>query len=116
MKYIPLLLSAIAFVACTSKPDPEVMGQRLLQDARFALRHQHYSEARDSILSLRANYPRAIEARRQALLLLDSIEIQAATDSLAVADSADWERLDVKHKFFLRKLEEDLTQAKFTKK
>lgn len=109
-------LLILLLVSCSTKQDPEVMGQRLLDDARFALRHQHYDEARDSILSLRAHYPRAIQARRQALLLLDSIEIQAAADSLAKADSADWERLDVKHKFFQRKLEEDLLQSKFTKK
>ena len=87
--------------------DAEKQGARLLQQSRAALAQKNYAVARDSILSLRRNYPTAIEARRQALLLLDSIELLAAKDSLAVADSADWERLDVKAKFYERKLLED---------
>ncbi len=79
----------------------------MLDDARFALRYQHYSEARDTIFSLRKRFPTAIEARRQGILLLDSIELMAARDSLSKAEGPEWERLQVKAQFYERKLQED---------
>lgn len=107
MKRITILfVSAMLMVACGGN-DAEKQGARMLQQSRTALAQKNYAAARDTILSLRRNYPTAIEARKQALLLLDSIEMLAAQDSLAVADSADWERLDVKAKFYARKLLED---------
>ena len=50
---------------------------------------------------------RRLAEQRGVILLLDSVELFAAEDSLAKADSAEWERLDVKAKFFRRKLQED---------
>ena len=85
--------------------------QQMLQQARSALRHRLYSEARDSILSLRKKHPTAINARKQGILLLDSIELQAAADSLTKAEGNEWERLDVKRKFYERKLQEDQKRA-----
>lgn len=80
----------------------------MLTEARNALQAKSYNAARDTIMSLRKRFPTAIEARKQAILLLDSVEMLAAEDSLTQADSANWERLDVKAKFFRRKLQEDL--------
>ena len=79
----------------------------MLSEARVALESGRYSEAKDSILSLRQQYPTAIEARKQAILLLDSIEMAAAADSLQYAEGEEWERLHVKKQFFERKLLED---------
>lgn len=79
----------------------------MLSEARAALQAKDYNAARDTIMSLRKRFPTAIEARKQGILLLDSVELFAAEDSLAQADSAEWERLDVKAKFFRRKLQED---------
>ena len=79
----------------------------MLSEARAALQAKDYNAARDTIMSLRKRFPTAIEARKQGILLLDSVELFAAEDSLAMADSAEWERLDVKAKFFRRKLQED---------
>ncbi len=80
----------------------------MLKEARQALSGKQYNAARDTILSLRKRFPTAIEARKQAILLLDSVEMMAAQDSLQTADSAEWERLDIKMKFFQRKQHEDL--------
>ncbi len=80
----------------------------MLGQARQALTAKQYNAARDTIMSLRKRFPTAIEARKQAILLLDSVEMMAAQDSLQAADSAEWERLDIKMKFFQRKLQEDL--------
>lgn len=74
--------------------------------------HQHLSEgrydaARDSILSLRRRFPTAIETRSKALLLLDSVEMTAAKDSMGSATGEEWKRLSVKAQFYERKLQED---------
>lgn len=106
---------ALLLSACSSKPDPEEKGQRMLNEARRELSQKNYAAARDTIMSLRLNCSQALQARRQALVLLDSIELLGAADSLSRAMGAEWERLDVKHKFFQRKLEVDLTQNKFEK-
>ena len=67
-----LTLLLVMLSACASNEEREA--QQMLQQARSALRHRLYSEARDSILSLRKKHPTAINARKQGILLLDSIE------------------------------------------
>ena len=104
-----LTLLLVMLSACASNEEREA--QQMLQQARSALRHRLYSEARDSILSLRKKHPTAINARKQGILLLDSIELQAAADSLSKAEGNEWERLDVKRKFYERKLQEDQKRA-----
>ena len=104
-----LTLLLVMLSACASNEEREA--QQMLQQARSALRHRLYSEARDSILSLRKKHPTAINARKQGILLLDSIELQAAADSLTKAEGNEWERFDVKRKFYERKLQEDQKRA-----
>lgn len=104
-----LTLLLVMLSACASNEEREA--QQMLQQARSALRHRLYSEARDSILSLRKKHPTAINARKQGILLLDSIELQAAADSLTKAEGNEWERLDVKRKFYERELQEDQKRA-----
>ena len=104
-----LTLLLVMLSACASNEEREA--QQMLQQARSALRHRLYSEARDSILSLRKKHPTASKARKQGILLLDSIELQAAADSLTKAEGNEWERLDVKRKFYERKLQEDQKRA-----
>lgn len=101
------LLAAVLLAGC-SQETPEEHAARMLRDARYALHHHLWNEARDTILSLRRNCPTAIEARRQAILLLDSIEMNAAADSLRLVTGEEWKRLNVKKQFFERKLQEDL--------
>lgn len=104
---IILLVIALSLAACT-KQTPEERAAKMLREARYALHHHLWNEARDTIFSLRRNCPTAIEARRQAILLLDSIEMNAAADSLKLVTGEEWERLNVKRQFFERKLQEDL--------
>ena len=104
-----LTLLLVMLSACASNEEREA--QQMLQQARSALRHRLYSEATDSILSLRKKHPTAINARKQGILLLDSIELQAAADSLTKAEGNEWERLDVKRKLYERKLQEDQKRA-----
>ena len=104
---ILILLATALLIGCT-KDSPEERAATMLKEARYALHHHLYSEARDTIYSLRRNCPTAIEARKQAILLLDSIEMNAAADSLKLVTGEEWERLNVKRLFFERKLQEDL--------
>lgn len=80
----------------------------MLGQSRVLLAQGNYNTARDTLLSMRKQYPSAIEARAQGILLLDSIELLAARDSLTVAVGDEWKRLDVKLRFFERKLMEDM--------
>lgn len=104
-----LLMIIPVLTSCSYRE--EEAAQQMLQEARMALKHHQYSEAKDSILSLRKKHPYALQARRQGILLLDSIEMMAAADSLTKAEGEEWERLSMKKKFFERKLQEDLKRA-----
>ena len=70
-------------------------GEAMLREARQLYAEARYDAARDTILSLRRRFPMALDARRQAILLMDSIELQ-----LAEGDT-------LKQEFFRRKLEHD---------
>ena len=107
MKHIFILLAVVLLAACT-KQTPDERAAAMLREARYALHHHLYAEARDTILSLRRNCPTAIEARKQAILLLDSIEMNAAADSLKLVTGEEWKRLNVKKQFYERKLQEDM--------
>ena len=91
-----LLLIPIIYIACAHEPDPEQQGRQMLREARQLYADGNYEASRDTILSLRRRFPTALDARRQAILLMDSIELQ-----LAQGDS-------LRTEFFRRKLEHDL--------
>ena len=106
-KHILSLLALLLMLCACGGDDTNQKASCMLSDARFALKYGHYAEARDSIMALRQKYPTAIEVRRQAILLLDSIEMTAAADSMKNAQGEEWERLHIKQQFFERKLLED---------
>lgn len=91
-------LVPIIYIACANQPDPEQQGWQMLHEARSHYAQGQYEAARDTVLSLRRRFPTALDARRQAILLMDSIEQQ-----LAQGDS-------LKQEFFRRKLEHDLKE------
>ena len=92
-----LVALLIAFSPLLGRGKGEVeQGQQMLSEARQLYADGNYSAARDTILSLRKRFPTALDARRQAILLMDSIELQ-----LAEGDS-------LKTEFFRRKLMHDM--------
>lgn len=133
MKLTPYIyiVTCLALASCSSgkqgtdahgKGEPtrreidECAGAKQLAEAREACLAGHYDAARDSILALRRDHKLAINARKQGILLLDSIEMFAALDTLAILESNplstreyvdEHERIYIKAKFFERKLEED---------
>lgn len=108
MKHI-LPLIAIICASCASSPiTPETEASAMLKKSRLHLQDGRYDAARDSILSMREKYPTALKSRAQAILLLDSIEMLAARDSMGSATGEEWKRLSIKAQFFERKLQEDM--------
>ena len=108
MKHI-LPLIAIICASCASSPiNPETEASAMLKKSRQHLQDGRYDAARDSILSMREKYPTALKSRAQGILLLDSIEMLAARDSMGSATGEEWKRLSIKAQFFERKLQEDM--------
>ena len=118
-KIIIFCTFSLLLCGCTSGPSE---AQQYLDKSRNAMALRRYDVARDTIYALRRRFPEAIAERRQGILLLDSIELQAATDSLNAlrtvpeglseqelqVHNEEFKRLDVKVKFFQRKLSEDI--------
>jgi len=111
-KNLIYILSLAAFLAaCMPKADEAKMGFEMINEAREYLEDGQYNAARNTILSLRQNHPTAIEARRQGILLMDSVEWLGALDSLKTCESdQEHTRLELKAEFFMRKLEFDRKQ------
>lgn len=103
---------SVVLVACQGRQDDNAPAFAMIAQSRMHLAAQDYEVARNSILGMRKKYPAAIQARAAGLLLLDSIELAAACDSLDNAEGAERERLSLKYRFFERKLQEDLKKEK----
>ena len=83
-------LLAVAWLACScgsghDAPDYERQGQRWLDMARASLRDADYTLARVYIDSLRTRCPQALNAREDAIILLDSIDLSEARAQLGEA-------------------------------
>ncbi|MBQ8051342.1 MAG: hypothetical protein IJ197_07185 [Bacteroidaceae bacterium] len=79
---VPLLLC----MACSKPLTDEEQGRQMLLEARAHYAGGRYGVARDTILSMRQRFPMALEARTEAILLLDSIELQLAGDDTLKAE------------------------------
>ena len=77
------VLGTVLGAACTtSREVSEDEAVVMLQQARELLADGCFASARDTILSMRKQYPTALQTRRQAILTLDSIELLETRDSL----------------------------------
>lgn len=86
-KIIPFAVICLLAGACTSeKKDPNLEAAPMLESARTLMFEKKYQAAQDTIFALRKKYPTALEVRRQGILVMDSIELLQAQDSLAVLD------------------------------
>lgn len=106
VKIILLFVGMVSWSAC-AKDSVEDQASAILERSRQHLLDGRYDAARDSIMSMRNQFPTATKTRAQGILLLDSIEMLAAQDSMGSATGEEWKRLSVKAKFFERKLQED---------
>jgi hypothetical protein len=76
--------TAITLTACTPSKnnDEETAGMAALNRARHAMKEGNYLSAKERILNLRTLHPKALQARREAILTLDSVEMFLAVDSM----------------------------------
>ena len=118
-----LLLILLLLVGCKdarqeARDTQAAQGSVLLSEARTLCQAGRYDAARDTIQSLRRTCPLAIEARKQAILLMDSIDLQLARVELARTDSllragcdtleqADFDEACRKVQFYERKIQHD---------
>lgn len=78
-----------------------------LDAAREAFEAHNYDLAKAEIDSIRVNYPKAVEARKQAVVLMQQVELEEAQHKLVGLDSllAEKEAIfdSIKHRFLLEK-------------
>ena len=83
-----LIFTLLVLCSCTSKePDPEIGATEMLNTARRLMNEKDYEAAKDSVLLMRQKFPKALKTRTRGIVVMDSIELLQAQDSLAVVDS-----------------------------
>ena len=126
MTFAAILLASAA--GCKEKNDVEAAGQTCLSDARVALSINDFRKAKSCIDRLRKEYPLALNAREEGILLLDSIDLAEARVQLKESErqanrpnlsnierdtlGINLDRAQQKVKFFLKKLEHDKAAKK----
>ena len=80
-----LLLCAALVAACSD--NGEAQAQQHLQKAEQALKAGQFNEAKLQIDSIRSQYPKAFEARKQGIGLMQQIDLAEQQRSLAYLDS-----------------------------
>lgn len=82
-KYItPILFTTVLCCNCAKGPDAEAEASNMLNNARALMIEKKFTAAKDSVLKIRTQYPTAINGRKAGILLLDSIEMFHAEDSV----------------------------------
>ncbi|MGM9693420.1 MAG: hypothetical protein ACI3YC_00220 [Alloprevotella sp.] len=133
IKYFCLLaLLTMTFSACkktekTEEDNYSELRKTMEKDAAVCMktaRQQfaagNFEQARETIIKMREDFPQAITARKQAILLMDSVELEEARKELAETDSllrtqgtGNADMLDEackKVEFYGRKLKHDIEQ------
>lgn len=87
-KTLYTLLFTLAICSCSDKEEKvEADAGRMVETARNLMKGGDYAAAKDSILVMRQLFPTAFEARATGIIVMDSIELLAAQDTLAIVDS-----------------------------
>ena len=82
------LLLPVIVCSCMGQEDKgEVHAGRMLDAARTLMTEGNYVAAKESILAMREKFPTAFKARATGIIVMDSIELLAAQDTLAIMDS-----------------------------
>jgi len=140
-KTLYTLLLPIIVCSCTGQEDKEEeYAGRMLDAARTLMTEGNYVAAKDSILAMRETFPTAFKARATGIIVMDSIELLAAQDTLAIRAEQEilkkleaekrrghngeyyrqrtdvfhlkqrFDELGAKVKFYLRKIEVDILE------
>ena len=85
-KSIWLALCAFILVSCNKTEDEKAA--TLLSEIKTLYENGDYSQALDSIVSLRNKFSKAIESRQQALKIWQEASLKIAQQDIALTDSA----------------------------
>lgn len=80
-----LLLGACLMGACSDNGEPQA--RHHLQKAEQALKDGKFNEAKMQIDSIRKQYPKAVEARKQGISLMQQVDLAEQQRSVAYLDS-----------------------------
>ena len=87
-KTLYALLLPLTVCACAGNGEEEEKNAgRMVDAARTLMAERNYAAAKDSILAMRKAFPTAFDARSTGIIVMDSIELLAAQDTLALMDS-----------------------------
>ncbi len=86
MKYVWLIIIALAVVACVQTDDSKAL--TMLSKIEELYDQGAYRQTLDSITSLREKYPTAIEVRKQALTVWQNASLKMAQRDVALTDSS----------------------------
>lgn len=86
MKYVWLIIIALAVVACAQTDDSKAL--TMLSKIEELYDQGAYRQTLDSITSLREKYPTAIEVRKQALTVWQNASLKMAQRDVALTDSS----------------------------
>ena len=108
------------------RQEMEVQGQNCLKTAREALDNNNFGAARENIEKMRDEFPLALNAREEGIILMDSINQMEAESHIKAIDKQikegksknidslkiEFDDLFQKTKFYKRKLEHDKKNRK----
>jgi N-acetylglucosamine-6-phosphate deacetylase len=118
-KVLAFFLATSITAGCGSRGDADSEGYKLLETARMKFAQGDFAGARATVDSLRTNCPTAFNAREEAIILLDSVELadalqmQSDVDEKLQTNKCDSltilkEDAKVKEKFYRKKLAHDI--------
>jgi len=121
IKYLAII--ALIFISCNSKTNIEEQASLYLSRSKTDLKNNNFDKAKDEIVKMRQTYPKAFNARENAIILMDSINYCEAKFELRRCDSLlklkpksvskkytlkeQYDDANQKMKFFFRKINYD---------
>jgi hypothetical protein len=103
----------VAATTLSCKPDAQCEAEQLLESASRLFAEKQYNKALWKIDSLRKVYPTAIEVRKKALKLHQSISLQQTREELALTDSA-LQATIINYQYLKTKVDKDREQLRAT--
>ena len=106
------MAATMALSSCSGN-DAQKAAEDMLEQAEKYFSEGRYDRAKIAIDSLRKVYPGAVETRKKALTLFQSISLKEAQEDLAITDSI-LQRLTLDYKYIKDKVEKDKAELRAT--
>ena len=106
------MAATMALSSCSGN-DAQKAAEDMLEQAEKYFSEGRYDRAKIAIDSLRKVYPGAVETRKKALTLFQSISLNEAQEDLAITDSI-LQRVTLDYKYIKDKVEKDKAELRAT--